>query len=502
MARYDTFPYGGTTYGTTTTTANLWTLEIDWTGAGWDGASEADRMVDLSITRGRGYLLNSNGDGFQRVQPGRATITLDNYDRRYDPYNTDSPLYGYILPGKNVRIRVKNGTDGTLVYVFTGQIDDIQPMSGRERVRISAVDKLDNLNNILVQHATIEEAVRVDDTVEDILADAGETVFNVDQMADIIPYWWMDKVTATYAIGELEDLVLGVFFVDNEGVPTFYSRQRLNETEVGAFTSGDFLRDIVVNQPWETVRNQVEMYVNPRVEQNPATLFTLQDEVEIAAGATAEIWASYTYNSETVPALSVTLTDPSSDYKVYSGSGGTGSDVTTDCPLTFTAFAESAKIEITNNSGDDAYIYVTNIVGNPLTSPNPIYIRDEDAASIVIYDRRKVVIDSKWSQNVNDAIDRVNIMLMDFGDPRKNPILRIEARPDIQFGLDLFDRVAITIDYLDIDTSYRVGAITHEWLTDNGQAVVTTLTLEQLVTSLNVDYWTFPTNLGTTSYFA
>lgn len=502
MARYDTFPYGGTVYGTTTTTANLWALEIDWTGVGYDGSNEADRMVDLSITRGRGYLLNANGDGFQRVQPGRATITLDNHDKRYDPYNTASPLHGYILPGKNVRIRVKNGTAGTLVSVFTGQIDDIQPISGREQVRITAVDKLENLNNILVQHDQIETSVRVDDTVAAILADAGEVTVNIDQMADIIPYWWMDKVTATYAIGELEDLVLGAFFVSAEGVPSFYSRLRLNEPQVLDIASGDVLREVVVNQPWETVRNQVEMYVNPRVQQNPATLFALQDEILVAAAATAEIWSSYTYNNETVPALSVALTNPSSDYKVYSGSGGTGSDVTTDCPLTFTPFAESAKIEITNNSGDDAYIYVVNVVGNPLTSPNPIYIRDEDATSIATYGRRKVVIDSKWSQNVNDAIDRVDILLMDFADARKNLVVRMEARPDVQFSLDLFDRVAVVIDTLMVDTSYRVGAISHDWISDNGQAVVTTLTLEQMVTSLLVDYWTFPVELGVTSYFA
>jgi len=503
MARYGTFRYAEDTYGEDTTTANLWALEIDWAGTGYDGSNESERMIACSVTRGRGYVLNSGGNGFQRVQPGTMTITLDNYDQRYDPYNEDSPLYGYLLPGKSFRLRVKDGTAGSTKYIMTGYIDDIQPISGRAYVRITGVDILETLNQALVSHGTIETGVRVDDTVENILDDAGLTSaeYAVDQMADIIPYWWMDKVTATYAIGELEDLVIGVFFVASDGTAKFYSRRRLEETTVAILESDDVLREIVINQPWELVRNQVEIPVNPRVQQAEAELFTITDVVEVGAGETVTIWASYQYENAQVPALSVSVTEPSSDFKVYDDTGGIGSDLTASCTLTVTAFAESAKLEVENGSASTGYITALNVRGNPLTNPNPVTIRDEDTTSIATYGTRKLNIDSKWSQSVNDAIDRASTLTNIFADVRRNPVVRIEGRSDIQFGLDLFDRVSLMVPYLSIDSAYRIGAIKHDWLSDNGQNVVTTLTLEELV-YYSATYWTFPANIGQTTYFA
>ena len=503
MARFGTFRYAEDTYGEDTTTANLWSLEIDWAGTGYDGSNESERMIECSVSRGRGYMLNSGGDGFQRVQPGTMSITLENFDQRYDPYNEDSPLYGYLLPGKDFRLRVKNGTDGDTYDVMTGYIDDIQPISGGHGCRITGIDRLSTLNNALVSHGSIETGVRVDDTAEAILEDAGLTSaeYAVDQMADIIPYWWMDKVTATYALGELEDLVIGVFFVAADGTAKFYSRRRLEETTVEILESDDILREIVINQPWELVRNQIELPVNPRVSQAEALLFEITDVVEVGAGESVTIWASYQYENEQVPGLSVTVADPSSDFKVFDDTGGVGSDLTASCTLTVTTFAESAKLVIANGSASTGYITALNVRGNPLTNPNPVIIRDEDADSIAIYGTRKLILDSKWQQNINDAIDRASTLINIFADIRRNLVIQIEGRPDMQFGLDLFDRVSVMVPYLGIDSAYRIGAINHKWIHANGQAVVTNLTIEELV-YYAAAYWTFPTNIGQTSYFA
>ena len=500
MARYGTFRYAEDTYGEDTTTANLWALEIDWTGAGYDGSNESERMISCNVTRGRGYVLNSGGNGFQRVQPGRMNITLENYDQRYDPYNEDSPLYGYLLPGKSFRLRVKNGTAGDFHDIMAGYIDDIQPISSRA-CRIIGVDTLETLNQALVSHADIETAVRVDDTVEDILTDAGVTLYDVDQMSDIIPYWWMDKVTATYALGELEDLVIGVFFIASDGTAKFYSRRRLGEETVAILESDDILREIVINQPWELVRNQIETPVNPRQSQAEAELFSITDVVEVSAGESVTIWAAYRYDNEQVPALSVSVTEPSSDFKVYDDTGGVGSDLTASCTLTVTAFAESAKLVVANGSASTGYITALNVRGEPLTNPNPLTIRDEDTDSIAIYGTRKLVIDSKWQQDTNDAIDRTSTLINIFADVRRNPVIQIEGRSDLQFGLDLFDRVSLMVPYLSIDTAYRIGSIKHDWASTNGQTVITTLTLEELV-DYAAAYWNFPTNIGQTTYFA
>lgn len=502
MARYGTFAYAsGTLYGDMpATTNNLWALQIDWQNIGYDGSNESERMIDCSVTRGRGYILNSDGTGFQRVQPGRMTITLENYDGRYDPYNTDSPLYGYILPGKPFKLCVKNGTAGTLYDVMTGYIDDIQPISGRDQVRITGVDRLESLNSILVQHASIVSDARIDDIVEYILIDAGVTTYSVDQISDTVPYWWMDKVTATYAIGEIEDLVMGTFFVSADGTPTFYARKRPGETVVLDLESDDILREITIMQPWETVRNQIELPVKPRVSQSETVLFSITEPIEVSASTSVEIWASYYYNNESVPATSVDVTQPSSDFKAYSDTGGLGSDVTGDFTLTLTVFPESVKMVIANGGALTGYVTVLNVKGNPLTAPNPMIIRDEDSASVSAYGTRKLTINSKWQQITNDAIDRGDILLTIFADPHKDAVIYMQGRNDIQFVLDLFDRISLTVENLDIDKAYRIGAISTEWLNDNGQDVLTTLKLEEIIDTSTVGYWVFSTNLGTTSY--
>ena len=354
-----------------------------------------------------------------------------------------------------------------------------------------------------MQHADIETSVRVDDTIEYILQDAGLTAseYAVDQISDTIPYWWMDNITATYAIGELEDLVIGTFFIGADGIARFYSRRRLNEPTIQIIESDDILREIAVNQPWELIRNQVEIPVSPRTQQAASTLFSITDPIAVTSGETLTMWAAYTYNDEQVPALSVSVTQPSSDYKVYQNSNGTGTDLTANFTLAVTTFNESAKLVITGYGGTNGYITALNVKGNALTSPNPSIIRGEDATSIATYGNRKLVIDSKWQQSTNDAVDRKNIVLTVFADIRRNLVIQMESRSDIQFELDLFDRVSVMIPTLQIDSAYRVGGIEHEWLNDNGQSVLTTLTLEEMVDYAS-SYWTFPTNIGQTSYLA
>jgi len=55
-------------------------------------------------------------------EPGRATLVLDNTDRRFDPEHATGPYYGDLLPSKRVRIRA---THKTVTYtLFHGFVDD------------------------------------------------------------------------------------------------------------------------------------------------------------------------------------------------------------------------------------------------------------------------------------------------------------------------------------------------------------------------------------------
>jgi hypothetical protein len=74
----------------------------------------------------------------------------------------------------------------------------------------------------------------------------------------------------------------------------------------------------------------------------------------------------------------------------------------------------------------------------------------------------------------------------------KFPVFQMESQPDYQFTADLLDRIIVTIGKYSINTSFRVGGIEHEWLTENGQAVRTTVYTEPFVTQSAEDgYWYF-----------
>ena len=65
--------------------AITWSVEFDWLS---DGVyvDEAARTIALSVRRGREYGWSSSGR--TPMRNGEATITLNNWDRRYDPgYN-------------------------------------------------------------------------------------------------------------------------------------------------------------------------------------------------------------------------------------------------------------------------------------------------------------------------------------------------------------------------------------------------------------------------------
>ena len=83
---------------------NYW-LGVDWSGGGSssDYVDEAGRVLKYTIDRGRDAVIGAEGGGFERQSPGRMLLEVDNWDGRYDPWNSSGELYGKLMPGKRVR---------------------------------------------------------------------------------------------------------------------------------------------------------------------------------------------------------------------------------------------------------------------------------------------------------------------------------------------------------------------------------------------------------------
>jgi hypothetical protein len=505
LANWGEFVYGdGTLWGGTVvvygTYPNIeYALSIDWNNDGTYSSSEQeqDTMLSWSSERGRDFFLNSNGDGLEPVNEGKLTITLDNTDGKYDPFNASSPLYPNVVPGRSIKFIVQDTSTLTNYTVFTGEIDDIRPFALEKTVEITAVDKMRALSDLDVT-ITLNTDIKVSDAITAILEEAGSTDYDIDSQLDVIAYWWVNQQKSTNAIQELCDASWGTFFIANDGTAKYHKRQRA-VSSVLTLAQDTILKDIVVNQPWDVVRNNIDVIVHPLVQQATSTLWTLQDTPSVTTSDTIELWGTYSYNNESVSATGVALA--SSDYLMNSDAGGGGTNMTSDFTVTADIFGESVKFTITNNAASTGYITLLQIRGDALVSPDPVRLNTQDAASIALYKNRTFKLDSKWLQNTNLGISLSETISGLLSSPRKYPVIRIDTRPDIQYLPDLFDRISMTIAELSVDGAYRIGSIKHESTNTTCQSVLTTMRLEPIIDVASV-YWIFPTEIGVTSIFS
>lgn len=496
-------PGTGTLWGQSdpTDTRLYWLFQVDWDGDGvLDTTNEAPLIVGCTIDRGRDYFLNTSSSGFEPVRPGKLTLKLENKDRRFDPYNTSSPLYPYITPGKMCQIATKVGIGGTKVIRFTGYIKDIRPISGSDYVQITAVDKLQKYKDRDIT-LTLRDDITVSDAIEAILDGISDSNYSIDSVLDTISYYWVDKKRVMTAITEIVDASLGIFFVDAEGYAKYYGRDK-NDVALLTIDQSEMLREIQVNQPWDVIRNNIDVVVNSRNLLSTDDIWTLGDIPEIAPGSSITIWAEYTSANEQVPAINVISPAATTDYTMNTAADGTGTDLTASFTVTASIFSQSAKLVITNGSASTGYVTLLKIRGDAVAPANVTRLSYSDTASEVAYGSQYFTLDSPWLQNINIAQDILTNLEDFMADPRKYPIVQLQYRNDIQTEIDLFDRIDITIDSLGIEAPYRIGALREEWLSDNGQDILSTLTLEPIVNIISGDAWIFTTEIGITSRFS
>lgn len=502
MARFGTFPYSTQKYGASVNTNLLWALEIDWDDDGvFDGTNEADRMFKLRIDRGKDYYLSGDGMGFDHEQIGVAIITLDNYDGRYDPYNTSGPLYGYLEPGVKFRLWVRNGIGGTDYDVFTGIVADIQPIGRRGEVDLVLEDGWRWLQDRDVK-VSLQESITADTAIGAILTAADWPWSNsLDTGPDTIDYWW---TTGKKAKSEIEDLAnsgLGNVFVAADGTLKYYNRQKTDDP-VMILTEDVLLKDIIMPQPWEFKRNIVTVNVNPRVLQAETDIWTHNEVITLGAGKSVTLWAKYIYDGANVPAKDVVTPAATTDYTANEAADGLSGDLTGDISVAITKFADTSMITYTNGGAGTAYLTLAKLRGKPISLPN--------TSAIVEYGTgyatkpRSLEIDLPWQQSYNVGKSLAEVLVDFFEDQQYFPTVLIQGRPEIQFGLDLYDKVGLRLATWGIDSNFRVGKIAHRFTAGTGQNVITEIKLFPYYIPPVDSYWYLGTEglseLGVTTY--
>lgn len=468
-----------------------WAIEIDWTNSGvYDGSNEAPYCIDMEVTRGRSNRLsidsNGNADGFAMPRVGTAHLVFDNTSRRFDPYYTSGELYGYILPGRYIKIRATY--HGVTYAVFHGNIKTIKPVEGQNPTVI--IDCEDGMR--LVQNATsnldITQNVNPEDAVGAILTELEwPTRFGTDLQAygvQDIEYFW----TSANALNEIREVCKvrpSNFWVSAAGVATNYSILFTKGTMATTITESNTLKQIALPVPWEEIKNYFKIYYSPRVVVTATPLYTFAETPLISATGSETRWGNYTYNNEQVPAINVITPVATTDYTANTLADGTGTDLTASFSVAVTDFGDNAKIVISNNHPTlSGYVTFLQIRGDAVTTQGGGYQENIESASITKYGRHDFIVNSKYVQNYYTA----NLMILYANylrSNRPNIEVQIDARPSIQFDTDLYMAVPVNIAKYSINENREIGYINHKWTEPNGQRTITTLILETIPSVIN-----------------
>lgn len=474
--------FGTFKFGPASQDRPLFGLEVDWDNDGmYDGQNEAIHLQDLSIVRGRKYLISADGESFQEEETGRLSATLLDENRRYDPYNDTSPLTGGLSGGKYFRVQVRTPADD-IYPLMAGILDDPSSFSEStvNKSRFEGTDGWAFLRNQRNEVTVpLQQNIYAEQAIAMVLDRAGwPRIWGSDLGAgvDQRPYFWVDARSAAKVIHDLAHSELGNVSISADGKLRYRSRLSF-ETEVAFLTEDDIRIDTLRRlSPAEVIRNVIKIESSPRSEEAVQTVWEIPSRLQVLAGETiSDLFVEFKYNSATVPVKDPIAPVSGTDFNATANDDGTGTDLTANVSIAMYPFGTKANLVITNNGASTAWVYVK-VRGVPLSSPNTISFVYEDELSIRQFGRRPFTL--SIDQNVNVARQYLDILKAYMNLSRNFLTVELLPNPELQFKLDLGQIVRGQFSSLSINQPYRIIRIAHKWNDKAGLNTRTTLWLE------------------------
>ena len=486
--QYGANKYGQQKYGPSSIDQALgWGVEVDWNNDGlFDGSSESRRMRSFYSFRGRKNWLAAAGNGFESPQTGQCNIVLDNNNNLYDGWNTSSPLYPNVSSGRDVRVRIRDRATNAIYNVFRGVISKITP-SGYDEDPTAQMDIEDGWRllrkypaNIITQDNISPEAAI--GLILDAINWPVRWSRNLTATGDLILYFWADgNVSAGQTIEDLQNSYFDAFFIDGAGVARLATRSGAGAS-VATFTQDLIGRNIANPQPDEFQRTVSKLNLHPRTVASLGVISQYSGTaISLGSGQSISVFLSYSYLGINCPANFVYPPIAGTDWGTNTAADGSGVDKTANAVMTFTDFGTTGKYTITNNDVGTVYVVPLQVRGKAIYETSSISLTyPEDTSGIE--NLSMFFMDMPWLQDVNVAHDLVNMMGNFLSLPHPFPVITVIDRPALQYGIELYDVVTLTIVKLGISgMNFRVGGIEHQSISDGCQSMQTTFYLEPFI---------------------
>jgi hypothetical protein len=208
---------------------NRWVLGISPLGVGTKLVDVATPGATLTAIPGMLSFATNRGrqDELGQIQPGTATIVMDNADGRFSPDNAASPYHPNILPERQIALKVRYD-GGDWIYLFAGYIKSWEPRDNGPAdgtVTITAADWLARGPYHLVSQAMPQEAE--DARVARLIDAIGQDVWPVSVDQDGAQTLLAKALADADGVQELLSVCAatrGLFFVARDGTLTYHSR--------------------------------------------------------------------------------------------------------------------------------------------------------------------------------------------------------------------------------------------------------------------------------------
>lgn len=225
----------------------------------WPGSSYV-----YAGTRGSAKFIRGRDRALDEPRAGTGQATLDNRDGRFDPLNTAGPYYSQLTPMR--RIRVQADVAGSLVDVWSGYVEDLQPdFAGFDSTaEVTAIDAIGALSGAELDETAPQDAGDLSGQRVTKVLDRSEVAFpytrDIDDGVSVLGATTYGDNATTY-LQKVAKSENGRLYVSADGKLTFRDRHSSFSTEPSVtFTNdgtGVEYQDAEPDSPLEMLFNRV-----------------------------------------------------------------------------------------------------------------------------------------------------------------------------------------------------------------------------------------------------
>jgi hypothetical protein len=397
---------------------------------------ESANLKTASWRRGRDYASQLTG----RSTAGVLEARLNNVGGRYAPLNTASPLYGFLLPGRKVRIRSTSPVAATL---WQGFLEEIRP-SPNSRGQLPSVTLrasgplryIADKKASTAIYTSLLTGVAVGYILDDAAWPVGERLIDAGQIT--MTRWKADGKSALSHLQEIEEMEFGYIGESKDGKIIWEDgHHRITQSTTSAATFSDTLaaalpyENIEELDPWRDVYNIFSADVTLFTVQSLAVLWSLVGEQpSINAGETKDFWAIYPTPSSASQGDHVDAwTTPvvTTDFLANTQADGLGTNKSSAIVVSTSKFANAMKISLQNTDAGVVFITFLRARGTGVWRNDPIRVVSEDAASQLKFGKRTFPLPGKFYPSTAVAKTYVDAGLQRFKDQTAILSLRFNA---------------------------------------------------------------------------